>query len=425
MRDITAILIDYSDQAALSRALNSLRPIRSRISSVMVLYRHERPSDGLTDAVDSDHLQLISAQGEDMGKWLQETINTLATPFVLWLSGRDYLPAATTPDTFQLDDNQTVLGTFKQRRNTTIQTPVFVRTSRVSEKPLNLSSELPFQEALLPSWLIRVPDSEKIFKEGLVKEAGISHERDTVETYQFMQKYQLEPAHIERPSLTVIMPAYNMAAYVQTAVASTLLQHDQPDQLLIMDDGSTDATHERLQRYSQDRRVQLFQQENSGKARALNRLLAHVTSDFILELDADDWLDPDAISVIKTHLARLPADRAVLYGNLRLWKQLSGTVQFKQLARGMPVSGRNDLLAYRFPLGPRVYRTSLLKRKGGFPVSDFADGRLYEDVSTLNRLIKHHRFQYEDFTVYNVRKHSESITKQNDAHWRDFLKSLD
>lgn len=54
----------------------------------------------------------------------------------------------------------------------------------------------------------------------------------------------------------------------------------------------------------------------------------------------------------------------------------------------------------------------------------FKDGRLYEDVSVLNQLIKYGRFQYHDFTVYNVREHKESITKTNRPEWNEFLKSI-
>lgn len=103
---------------------------------------------------------------------------------------------------------------------------------------------------------------------------------------------------------------------------------------------------------------------------------------------------------------------------------MEGDVLFKGVSKGVGINNRADLLSYRFPLGPRIYRTFLLKEAGGFPVVAFENGRLYEDVSVLNRLIKNSRFCYRDFTVYNVREHKESITKNNDSKWNDFLKTL-
>lgn len=149
-----------------------------------------------------------------------------------------------------------------------------------------------------------------------------------------------------------------------------------------------------------------------------------MTSDFILELDADDWLDPDAVSNIKKRMANLSENVSVLYGNLRKWKQLAGDILFKGTAKGRHIHGRADLLSYRFPLGPRIYRTSALKRIGGFPVITFKEGKLFEDVSVLNQLIQSDRFQYHDFTVYNVREHKESITRTSRSDWNEFLRLL-
>ncbi|MFD1361133.1 glycosyltransferase family 2 protein [Lentibacillus salinarum] len=425
MNDITAIFIHYSDPTALSKALMSLNSIRSRMKGVIVFQQGKGGIKRVPEVDWSDRIRLIPIEDQDEGDLLQDTINMIDTPYVLWLSGTDYLSSALTPDFLQLAGDQSVLGTVKHHRNITIQQPLLVCTSFLKQHPLLSSSELPFKEARLPAWLSRVPDSEKFFKDGLVKEARISNAKSTIEKQMFIEKYQLRKADTKHPSLSIIMSAYNMEAYVQTAVSSCLMQNEQVEQLLIIDDGSTDNTWQRLKRYRDHPRVYMFSKGNGGKARALNALLPHATSDFILELDVDDWLDPDAVSTIKQQLAGLPDDVAVVYGNFRKWKQLQDDVLFKGIAKGTAVRGRKDLLAYRFPLGPRIYRTSVLKKDGGFPVIDFAEGRLYEDISVLNRLIKHHRFQYRDFTVYNIREHTESITRQYHASWQDFLETLE
>jgi len=424
LNDITAILIGYADQVTLHKAFMSLNPLRSRLKSVIVFQQTKGAFQRVTDIDWSDRIRTILVQNQDEGDLLQKTIHSIDTPYVLWLSGNDYLSSKITPHSFQLSGNQSVLGTFKHNQDMTIRQPLLVRTSLLKQHPLLSSSELPFKEALFPAWLSRVENFAKSFKEGLVKDARKNNAKNTIEKQKFIEKYQLKKTNAGHPSLSIILSAYNMEAYVQTAVSSCLLQNEQAEQLLIMDDGSTDHTWQLLRRYGDDSRVQVFSKKNGGKARALNTLLPYVTSDFILELDADDWLDPDAVSVIKNQLSGLSGGMAVLYGNLRKWKQLKDDVLFKGIAKGNAIKGRKALLSYRFPLGPRVYRTSSLKKAGGFPVIDFADGRLYEDVSVLNRLIGHYRFQYRDFTVYNVREHKDSITKQNLDSWYDFLKSL-
>ncbi|SFE16556.1 Glycosyl transferase family 2 [Lentibacillus persicus] len=425
MKDISAILIHYSDQAALSKALASLEPVCSRLNAVIVFQQSEIASKQVPDVGWSDWILSVPIENQDEGEIVRETINMIDTAYVLLLSGTDYLSASITPHSLQLTGDKVILETFAYNWGNPIRKPLLVRTPFLKQHPLLLSSELPFKDALLPAWLSTVQSYRKVSQENLVKQTRKTSSKNTIKRQKFIKKYQLEKADTDHPSLSIIMAAYNMEKYVETAVTSCLMQNEQAEQLLIMDDGSTDNTRQRLKRYSDNPRVQVFSKKNGGKARALNAVLPHVTSGFVLELDADDWLDPDAVSVIKKQLADLSADGSVLYGNLRKWKQLKDDVQYKGLAKGTSIAGRKDLLSYRFPLGPRVYRTSSLKKEGGFPVIDFADGRLYEDVSVLNRLLKKGAFQYWDFTVYNVREHKESITKQNLASWHDFLKSLE
>ncbi|UOQ94532.1 glycosyltransferase family 2 protein [Halobacillus shinanisalinarum] len=423
MKDITAILIHYSNKAALQKALYSLQKISSRIKSIVVLQEQNMSLNSIDDWF--DQVQFIAIKDSDVGQTLNDTISKLTSSYVLFLQDKDYLSSTANVESFQLSQPKTMLGAVYHNRNMAIHQPLLVHTSLLKKQRLLLDLQLPFKEARFPAWLSNVESSLTFFKEDLVRQSRKNSSANTIEKLAFIQKYQLKKVKTEHPSLSVVISNYNMEKYVETAVASCLLQSEQLDQLLIIDDGSTDNSFKQIQRWSDGEKVKVFNKKNGGKARALNELLPHVTSDFILELDADDWLDPDAVSVIKKQVADLPQDVSVLYGNLRKWKQLTGDVLYKGITKGTTVNGRADLLSYRFPLGPRVYRTSLLKRKGGFPVVKFENGKLYEDVSVLNQLIKDYRFRYHDFTVYNVREHNESITKSNPAKWNDFLKTLD
>ncbi|RYG74235.1 glycosyltransferase family 2 protein [Lentibacillus lipolyticus] len=422
MRDITAILVDYSNQTTLHKALASLNKIRSRLHSVIVLQASDGFLNRMPDVDWHNRIQSLAIRNGDTGKTVRDTIRTIDSSFVLFLISPGYLAVQSANESLQLPPPKAILETSYDLE---VRYPLLVRTSLLKKQPIPTSAQLPFKEALFPSWLSGVKDDAKLLQEDLVRQAKKNRSKNTLEKRKLIQKYQSEKTSVNHPSLSIMIAAYNMEAYIETAVMSCLLQNEQPEQILIMDDGSTDNTYQCIQRYHDDQRVKTFHKKNGGKARALNELLPHVTSDFILELDADDWLDADAVTVIKKYLSILPDDAALLYGNLRKWKQLNGDVLFKNLAKGNAIKGRKDLLSYRFPLGPRVYCTSTLKKEGGFPVIAFEDGRLFEDVSVLNRLIKKYPFQYKDFTVYNVREHKESITKQNVADWHQFLRSLE
>ncbi|MCT1903056.1 glycosyltransferase family 2 protein [Oceanobacillus sojae] len=424
MKDITAILILYPDAAAIHKALESLKRIDSRLHSVIVLHGKDMSLTIASDYTHFKQIQSIIVKENDPGKTLNDIIQKINSSYVLFLHDTDYLSPAIQARSLHLIQSDSFLTTTFHNRNITVQRPLLVSATFLKKQQFLLNSQLPFKEALLPAWLSDKSSSEKLCKEGLVLQSRRNSSATTLEKQKFMQKYQLNKIKTTNLSLSILISNFNMEQYVETAIASCLLQNELPEQVLIINDGSTDNSSNRLNRWDDGNLVRIFEKENEGKAIALNHLLPYVTSDFILELDADDWLDPDAVSVIKELLADLPLHTAVLYGNLRKWKQLKEDILFKGIAKGKIINGKADILSYRLPLGPRIYLTSALKKIGGFPVIAFKDGRLYEDVSVLNQLIKYGRFQYHDFTVYNVREHKESITKTNRPEWNEFLKSI-
>jgi glycosyltransferase involved in cell wall biosynthesis len=90
-------------------------------------------------------------------------------------------------------------------------------------------------------------------------------------------------------SISVVIPTYNSAAFVVSAVESVLRQEHEPAEIIVIDDGSTDDTAQALAPYRQS--IRYITQPNSGPAAARNRGVGAARSDWIAFLDADDvWL---------------------------------------------------------------------------------------------------------------------------------------
>lgn len=89
------------------------------------------------------------------------------------------------------------------------------------------------------------------------------------------------------PRVSVIIPAFNAAGCVRRAVDSVLGQCFQDIELLVVDDGSTDATRAILAEYGN--RVRLLARENGGPAAARNHGLHHARGEYVAFLDADDY----------------------------------------------------------------------------------------------------------------------------------------
>jgi len=93
------------------------------------------------------------------------------------------------------------------------------------------------------------------------------------------------------PQVSVIIPAFNAAAQISTAVGSALAQTKADIEVLVVDDGSTDATPQVVEAIH-DTRLRLIRQANRGQSAAINAGAAQARGEFIKLLDADDWMNP-------------------------------------------------------------------------------------------------------------------------------------
>lgn len=96
-----------------------------------------------------------------------------------------------------------------------------------------------------------------------------------------------------RPLISVVIPAYNAAAHLPAALASVRAQTFRRHEIIVVDDGSTDATPAIVAKaQSRDPRVRLIQQRNRGVGAARNTGIRAARGEFIAPLDADDLWAP-------------------------------------------------------------------------------------------------------------------------------------
>jgi len=430
MKDIHVLLLSYSNSTTLNQALTSLRSVHHRVEDITIL---EEPNLSLqiNDPAITERIKCIKLIQNDLGITLNKYIQELSCEYVLFLYGEEYFDTKIKHIVLELHDNEYVMTYPWIVKGKVIQRPFFVKTSFLKQTNFFSKYQIPFKEAVLPSWLSKISKSFIVNTSGdFINKTSMNISADNLQKLNFIEKYRyiLEQG-FNQPSISVILSNYNMADYVGVAINSCFLQTTPPEKILVIDDGSTDNSYKKLEKWSQFSQFKLFQKENGGKARALNELLPHIETEFVIELDADDWFDPDAFSIIRRYLEVLPNDVAVLYGNSRHWRQTnSEDIKYRMIKKGKSVNNKHELLSYIFPLAPRIYRTSSLKKNNGFPIIEFEDGRMYEDVSVLNDLLKKNRLLYQDFTVYNVREHKSSITKKNKksySYWSNFKKNLE
>lgn len=112
------------------------------------------------------------------------------------------------------------------------------------------------------------------------------------------------------PSCGVIIPCFNGERYVSATIESLFAQTRRPDEIIVVDDGSTDRSAEIVA--SAWPGVRLIQQTNQGESVARNVGLRAATSDYILFLDADDLLAAEAVERLVNAVEPAPGAVAVM-----------------------------------------------------------------------------------------------------------------
>lgn len=98
-----------------------------------------------------------------------------------------------------------------------------------------------------------------------------------------------------RPMVSIVVPIYNAENYLRRCVDSILNQEYTDFELLLVNDGSTDASGDICEEYGdRDPRVIVIQKENTGVSDSRNRALDRARGKYLQFLDSDDWITPDA-----------------------------------------------------------------------------------------------------------------------------------
>ena len=109
----------------------------------------------------------------------------------------------------------------------------------------------------------------------------------------------------DEPAVSVIIPTYNRAAYLEAAVRSVLAQTHRPSEVIIVDDGSTDDTAELCMSFPEP--VRYIRQDNAGVSAARDRGIREAKGEYLAFLDSDDVWHPTKLETQLTVLQRFPA----------------------------------------------------------------------------------------------------------------------
>src|SRR5579859_705697 len=205
-----------------------------------------------------------------------------------------------------------------------------------------------------------------------------------------------------KPSVTVIIPAYNEEKVIEQTVRSVLASDYPLLHIIVVDDGSKDATsgvvQEKFSTEIADQRVVLITKANAGKASALNEGLKHSLDEIYVGIDADTIIAPTAISLLVPHFA--DAKVGAVAGNAKVgnrvnlwtrWQALEYITSQNFERRALNVFGAVSVV----PGAIGAWRVSAVREAGGYHTDTVA-----EDADLTMALLRlGYRVEYEDMAL--------------------------
>ncbi len=177
----------------------------------------------------------------------------------------------------------------------------------------------------------------------------------------------------KQPLVSVIIASYNHGPYIEKSIQSVLDQTYPNIELLVIDDGSTDDSVERIQRLQAVHGFDFKVQQNQGLTRTLNDGIARSHGELIATFGSDDIMMPDRIAIQVAHMADKP-EVGICAGNIELIDSNGDLFPEKRQRRDTPFrrSDFEDMFLERKPYPPAptlLFRREALEKVGGFDPS--------------------------------------------------------
>lgn len=229
--------------------------------------------------------------------------------------------------------------------------------------------------------------------------------------------------------ISVIVPIYNTEKYLVECVESIRKQTYSNIEIILVDDGSTDASIEICDEFAEkDSRVRVFHKENEGVAVARNFGIQHSNGQYVVIVDSDDVAVDKMIEVLYTQIKENDADIAV--GNYYIYDESDGNFYYYITDDDycVEVLSSQELIdrqagAWKWNSTAFMLTTFKLYKKVLFDDVSFTHGRRFDDEASTHRLfLRSKKTVFVNDNVYLYRRRSGSIMRSKfDLSWASDL----
>lgn len=270
-------------------------------------------------------------------------------------------------------------------------------------------------------------DSEyEWFRMGATQKVKLGHKHTAEHNYDEGIELSVDEGYVQQivarvpdcqPLISVLIPVYNVDAYLDECVQSALGQTYTNLEIVLINDGSTDQSGVICDRYArEDDRVRVFHQENRGASSAKNRAVRAAKGEWVTILDSDDVLkEPDMLTILYKQAQRYQADLVI--GNYFEYDQNDGKFYYRNLDKDFVIEvvtsqeaidrqanwGHLNTSAFVITAGKLIHRTL-------FEGIEFPEGRMFDDEFVTHKLyMKAQRIVLVNGNYYLYRRGHASV----------------
>ena len=215
--------------------------------------------------------------------------------------------------------------------------------------------------------------------------------------------------------ISAVIPSYNVGQYIGEAIESVLRQTRPADEIIVVDDGSSDDTAAVAERFAARHPVRVVRHgTNRGNAAARNRCIAEARGDLLAWLDADDFWEPEHLDVVAGLLDRNP-DAGAAFGAVRLCGALRGSWE-----PPFPPDIVTDVFweAFRRTIGPQM--AAVIRREAAQAVGGYDERiRSANDYEFFMRLARRYPMICTHRITANYRWHAGQLSRNRYDQYRN------
>ena len=234
-----------------------------------------------------------------------------------------------------------------------------------------------------------------------------------------LPSHKAEPVNSGSPRIAVVIPAYNSSAYIAAALDSILSQSRPADEIMVVDDGSTDDTA--AVAAGVNSKVVVVRQKNAGSGSARRCGMEATTAEWLLFLDADDILCQPALEKLLAALRPHPT-AALAYCTAELWSPGADVPSCADTLGSLDGNNAWGGLLYRNSIrtpGCVLIRRAALVEAGGWGTDPELKGN--EDWELWLRLAENRPFVPVREPLLKYRVHSQAFSSDRRKMYRSMF----